>query len=199
MRWIIRQLELHLFPPVPGKAAGAKPAWCDADKEDGIDSLRVWCEERLVRLNMPGLSRRVRVRWNPRMRTTAGRAWWPDRVIELNPKLNDLPPGDLWRTLRHELAHLIAYERAGRRRIEPHGPEWRAACAELGIPDEQPCHTLPFKGRRMRRAYSYTCPSCCSAFQRVRRIRRMVACYDCCRKFTGGSFDKRFRLVERKL
>lgn len=199
MCWIFRQLELRLFAPTSKKAADAgltRAVKCDGN---GKDSLRAWCVDRLAWMGMQELSHRVRIRWNPRMRTTAGRAWWPDRVIELNPKLNELPPQELWRTLTHELAHLVAYEREGRRRIEPHGREWRAACAELGIPDEKPFHTLPLKGRRMKRNYSYTCPSCLSSFQRVRRIRRAVACYDCCRKFTGGSFDKRFRLSEQKL
>jgi predicted SprT family Zn-dependent metalloprotease len=199
MRWIFRQLELRLFSPAPKKAADAKPARAGAGKQGAEEPLRAWCAGEAERLGMPELSRRVQVRWNPRMRTTAGRAWWPDRVIELNPKLNELPSGELWRTLKHELAHLVAYERAGRRRIEPHGPEWRAACADLGIPGERPFHTLPLKGRRMKRNYSYSCPSCQSTFQRVRRIRRMVACYDCCRKFTGGQFDSQFRLKEQKL
>ena len=102
-------------------------------------------------MNLPELAHRVRVSWNPRMQTTAGRAWWPDRAIELNPKLKSLAPEELWRTLKHELAHLVAYERAGRRHTDAHGPEWRVACADLGIPNEQPFHTLPFKRRSFDR------------------------------------------------
>jgi predicted SprT family Zn-dependent metalloprotease len=161
--------------------------------------LTAWCVETSKLLNLPELSRRVRVSWNSRMQTTAGRAWWPDRVIELNPKLKTLPPEELWRTLKHELAHLIAYERAGRRHTDPHGPEWQAACAELGIPKEQPFHTLPFKRRRMKRNYTYICPHCLTTLRRVKPIRRMVACYACCRKFNNGSYHTRFRLVEQKI
>jgi predicted SprT family Zn-dependent metalloprotease len=131
------------------------------------------------------------------MQTTAGRAWWPDRMIELNPKLKNLPPEELWRTLKHELAHLVAYERAGRRHTEPHGPEWRAACAELGIPNEQPFHTLPFKRRRMKRNHVYTCPVCLIELRRVKPLGRAVACYTCCRKHNGGVYDSRFRLVAK--
>lgn len=150
-------------------------------------------------MGMLELSRKVRVGWNSRMQTTAGRAWWPDRLIELNPKLKELPPEEMWRTLRHELAHLIAYERAGRRRIEVHGEEWRAACAELGIPNEQPFHNLPFKRKRMKRNFAYICPQCYTTIRRVKKISRVVACYACCRKYSGGLFDTRFRLVEEKL
>src|SRR5690554_5865570 len=86
------------------------------------------------------LAAAVTVSWNPRMRTAAGRAFLKDSRIELNPRLQELPAEqraeELHRTLRHELAHLVAFERAGQRRIPPHGSEWRQACRDLGIPDE---------------------------------------------------------------
>ena len=85
------------------------------------------------------------------------------------------------------------------KRIEVHGGEWRAACAELGIPNEQPFHNLPFKRKRMKRNFAYVCPQCFSAIRRVKKINRMVACYACCRKYSGGLFDARFRLLEQKL
>lgn len=195
MAWTFRQLSLNWakktrVPPPP--AARRRPA--------GIDGgLTEWCRENAIQLGLPELSRRVRVAWNSRMQTTAGRAWWPDRLIELNPKLKEQEPEEIWRTLRHELAHLVAYERAGRRRIQAHGAEWRAACAELGIPDEQPFHTLPFKRKRMRRNFAYVCPQCLTSIRRVKRISRVVACYPCCRKFNGGVFDLRYQLVEQVL
>jgi len=179
------------------KAGLPSPARGISANTDG--GLTEWCRENAELLGLPELARRVRVAWNSRMQTTAGRAWWPDRLIELNPKLKELSPEEVWRTLRHELAHLVAYERAGRRRIEVHGAEWRAACAELGIPDEQPFHSLPFKRKRLRRNFAYICPQCYTTIRRVKRIERMVACYDCCRKFNGGLFDTRFRLLEQKL
>jgi predicted SprT family Zn-dependent metalloprotease len=147
---------------------------------------------------LPELARKVRVVWNPRMQTTAGRAWWPDRTIELNPKLRDCQPEELWRTLKHELAHLVAYERCGRRHIDPHGDEWQAACTELGIHGEKPFHTLPFKRRRMKRNHSYICPNCLGIIHRVRPIQRTVACYDCCRKFNRGAYHERFKLMKYK-
>ncbi len=168
-------------------------------KAHGEDSgLTEWCADAAKALALPELARRVRVSWNARMQTTAGRAWWPDRSIELNPKLKECEPDEMWRTLKHELAHLVAYERCGRRRIEPHGSEWQIACADLGIPGEQPFHNLPFKRRRMKRNHAYICPNCFSVIQRVRPIRRAVACYDCCRKFNSGVYHDRFRLIEKK-
>ena len=60
--------------------------------------------------------------------------------------------GEVERTLRHEAAHLLAHWRAGRRRIQTHGPEWRQACADLGIPGETVTHTLPLAPRRRQAA-----------------------------------------------
>jgi predicted SprT family Zn-dependent metalloprotease len=165
-------------------------------REDG--GLTAWCTEASNDLALPELARKVRVVWNPRMQTTAGRAWWPDRTIELNPKLRDCQPEELWRTLKHELAHLVAYERCGRRHIDPHGDEWQAACTELGIHGEKPFHTLPFKRRRMKRNHSYICPNCLCIIHRVRPIQRTVACYDCCRKFNRGAYHERFKLMKYK-
>jgi len=165
-------------------------------QDDG--GLTAWCVEASKALALTELARKVCVTWNSRMQTTAGRAWWPHRTIELNPKLKDCEPEELWRTLKHELAHLVAYERCGRRKIDPHGAEWQAACADLGIAGEKPCHTLPFERRKMKRKHAYICPNCFATLHRVKTIRRAVACYDCCRKLNGGVYHDRFRLVEKK-
>ena len=163
----------------------------------GVDGgLTAWCVEASKSLALGELARKVRVSWNPRMQTTAGRAWWPDRAIELNPKLKECEPEELWRTLKHELAHLVAYERCGRRRIDPHGPEWRMACADLGIAGEQPYHTLPFERRKMKRNHSYICSNCFAVIHRVKPLKRTVACYDCCRKYNRGVYLERFRLIK---
>lgn len=156
------------------------------------------CHRLCLALGHPSLADTVRVFWNPRMRTAAGRAFWPARVIELNPVLHEFEEEETSRTLKHELAHLIAYERAGRRRIAPHGPEWMQACTELGIPGERSCHTLPLKRRRIERKHAYVCTQCFAVLHRVRPLKRAVACSACCRKFNHGRYDPRFRLVPIK-
>ncbi|CAN5269289.1 hypothetical protein BH20VER2_BH20VER2_05010 [soil metagenome] len=136
----------------------------------------------------------VQVEWNPRLRTAAGRADFRRALVSLNPQLHEHGAAEVDRTLRHELGHLVAHARAGRRRIAPHGPEWRQACADLGIADEQRCHTLPFPARRPRRRFLYRCPKCAREFRRVRRLRRVMACLACCRQFAGGRFSNEFQL-----
>jgi len=164
-------------------------------REDG--GLSAWCSEQASGLSLLRLARKVKVCWNTRMQSTAGRACWPDCVIELNPRLKGIGEDELWRTLRHELAHLVAYERSSRRSIAPHGPEWQLACAELGIPGEQPYHELPLPTRAVRHRHIYVCRHCQTELQRVKPIRRAVACYDCCRKFNKGYYDDRFRMVKK--
>jgi SprT protein len=137
------------------------------------------------------------VEWNSRLKTAAGRADYRQKLISLNPQLIK-HPAEINRTLRHELAHILAQFRARRRRILPHGIEWREACHDLGISDEKRCHNLPFPARTYAARFVYRCPHCRQEFPRVRRVHRAVACLACCRKHNRGKFDARFRLQRIK-
>jgi predicted SprT family Zn-dependent metalloprotease len=118
--------------------------------------------------------------------------------IRLNWRLIKAPMSVIDYVIVHELAHLIAYERAGRRKIEAHGAEWRQACADLGIPGEAVFHQLPLKRRKIQPKYLYGCPNCRSQFKRVKKITKPMACYPCCKKYNDGKYDERFRLREVK-
>lgn len=181
---------------------GARRAW--SHPRSGHDAALSLVAAGFARdLGLASLASEVRVSWNRRMRTAAGRAFTREGRIELNPRLQELPEeirdAELRATFLHELAHLVASARAGRRRIAPHGPEWRQACRDLGIPGEDRCHALDFQPRRLARKYAYACPACGAVIQRVRRLRRRVACYLCCRKHAGGRYDGRFQLRETSL
>jgi SprT protein len=182
-------------------------------------ALESQARELLRGLGADKLAREVRVEWNPRLKTCAGRADYRKKLISLNPLLRDLDGAiaqdasaavkldrkyrssltetagnEVDRTLRHELAHLLAQWRVGRRRIATHGIEWRRACRDLGIADEARCHDLPFATKVYAPRYVYRCPNCKEEFPRVRKIRRAIACLACCRKHNRGDFDPRFRL-----
>ena len=154
-------------------------------------------------MELPRLAGRVSIEWNRRMRTAAGRAFYQTGQIELNPKLQDLPEDrrniEIFGTFLHELAHLISFARAKGKRIQPHGPEWKQACRDLGIPGEDRCHNLDFEPRKIKRRFAYQCEACGSVVERVRKLRRPVACYDCCKAHSGGGYDDRFRLVEKPI
>jgi SprT protein len=149
--------------------------------------------ELLCSLGAKRIATELRVEWNSRLKTAAGRADHRQKLISLNPRLVE-HPAEIDRTLRHELAHILAQFRARRRRISPHGSEWQQACRDLGIAGEKRCHTLPFPAKRYAPRFIYRCPNCRRDFPRLRRIKRTVACLACCRAHNGGEFDVRFRL-----
>ena len=246
MRWrrseadwrLFKQLEFTLdFCSRPALSGRCEPHWqLHGDRAPWLQhhdhALEFQARELLRALGADNLAREVRVEWNPRMKSAAGRADYREKLISLNPlllnfddrlalnesvieKLDRLNRSTLLRaasapasesqrdgtvcdeidrTLRHELAHLLAQWRIGRRRIAPHGAEWRQACCALGIADEARCHNLPFASKSFPSRYVYRCPNCKQEFPRVRRIRRAIACLVCCRKHNRGEFDPRFRL-----
>ena len=170
------------------------------EKREGFDQEQTAiCVSLLNGLEMDTLAGQIKVVWNKRMRTTAGRAFWPEGKIELNPILEKVAPEEVRSTLLHELAHLVAYARAGRRRISAHGAEWRQACSDLGIPGERATHTLPLPGRTMQKKWRYTCPACSEVFDRVRKMKRYAGCYACCKAHNGGYYHKKFRFVETEI
>jgi SprT protein len=130
------------------------------------------------------------------MRSTAGTALASKALITLNPRLREFGSDEVDRTLRHELAHLLAHFRAGRRRIAAHGAEWQQACRDLGLIDEKRCHTLPLPRRQMQPKHFYRCTACATELRRVRPLRGKTACLACCRKHSGGKYDDRFRFVK---
>lgn len=90
--------------------------------------------------------------WNPRLRTTAGRAFLRERRVELNPLLLARHPEVVRSVVIHEFAHLVAHRLRPR---EPgHGPTWRDLMRAAGLPPRA-SHTLPVEDlRRPRRRRS---------------------------------------------
>jgi SprT protein len=183
------------FQSVRELEAVEPPEMSESALQDGRDeTLEAQAREWLHALEMPGGAKLLTVSWNARLRSTAGYARYPKWAVELNPLLRDFD-GQVERTLKHELAHLIAYHRSGRRRIEPHGREWRQACADLGIAGEKAHHRLPLPRNEVVRKLVYACPACQTTVQRVRKFRRPTACLHCCNKHAGGQYDGRFKLA----
>jgi predicted SprT family Zn-dependent metalloprotease len=200
---LLRQLEfefrstnlLFVGPPgvSPGELINESAGKMSAGRTAETVVLLKTARELLCSLGAKRIATELRVEWNSRLKTAAGRADHRQKLISLNPRLVE-HPAELDRTLRHELAHILAQLRAGRRRISPHGSEWQKACRDLGIAGEKRCHTLPFPAKSYAPRFIYRCPNCRRDFPRVRRIKRTVACLACCRAHNGGEFDVRFRL-----
>jgi SprT protein len=193
---LLRQLEFA-FRTVAGIAdpgrLGTSPDFGVNAPSYNASDLETTARELLLSLGAGRIANELRVEWNSRLKTAAGRADYREKLISLNPRLIE-HPDEIDRTLRHELAHILAQFHAGRRRIPPHGIEWQQACVDLGIADEKRCHNLPFPARTYAARLVYRCPNCRKEFPRVRRVRRAVACLACCGKHNGGDFDLRFRL-----
>lgn len=145
-------------------------------------------------LDASELAKALQVEWNARLFSAAGRADFRRKLVSLNPRLREQDAKEIDRTLRHELAHLLAQFRAGRRRVAPHGAEWKRACRDLGIANEPRTHALPFPVQRRTRRFLYLCPRCRKEFPRARRLKRALACLDCCRKFNRGKFHRSAQL-----
>jgi predicted SprT family Zn-dependent metalloprotease len=133
----------------------------------------------LVLARRIGAARRVRglrVVFNDRLRTSAGRADFAGRAIELNPRLLDRHPAELVPTLAHELAHLVAGPRAR------HGPRWRVVIEALGF-RAQACHRLEVEGLGVvRRVWIWRCGGCDETYRRRHRGARRFACGRCGRR-----------------
>jgi len=177
-----RQLEFSLAFPVPAKNPARDPA---------LESI---ARALLRKHGATALAAQIQVAWSTRLRSAAGRAEYGSATVLLNCRLSACGDAEIERTLRHELAHFLAQARVGRRRIAPHGIEWRRACVDLGIAGEARCHNLPFPIRRQKRRYFYACPHCRRDFARARPLRRASACLACCRAFSRGRYDRRFKL-----
>ncbi|MCP4849214.1 MAG: hypothetical protein GY899_14830 [Verrucomicrobiaceae bacterium] len=156
--------------------------------------LTTQARELLGSMDLDALAESLQVYWNPRLITTAGLAHHGASRIDLNTRLVGFPPEEPGRTLRHELAHLVAHHSAAGRSIQPHGPEWRKACTALGIPGELRCHNLPLARRSVKRKYAYQCRYCGIVVPRVRKLSRDSACYPCCRAHNRGRYSRRFLL-----
>jgi predicted SprT family Zn-dependent metalloprotease len=188
-------MQLDFFRQLTAAKKRPSRAQAEAGMPDDAAEIEQRARELFRGLGCDDLASRVRVRWNARMRSTAGTAYAAKALVTLNPRLREFGDEEIDRTLRHELAHLLAHHRAGRRRIAPHGREWQRACRDLGLSDEKRCHDLPLPRREMKPRHFYRCPRCAVELRRVRALRGKSACIECCRAYNGGRYDERFRFL----
>ncbi len=103
--------------------------------------LRIWdCE---------ALRAVILIRWNPRLRTTVGRALLESMIVELNPRLLARYPKELPSILAHEAAHLVVRRLHGSG-PRPHGRIWKSYMRRVGE-STRATHCLDTRGLRSRR------------------------------------------------
>lgn len=179
--------------PVVSRAPKSASAKNQTPTPPNSEKLLAEARALLIAQQADRLASALKLRWNPRMRSTAGMAYWRQSLITLNPRLIEFGEDEIQRTLRHELAHLLAHDRAKGRRISPHGAEWKRACRDLGLADEKRTHELPLPRREIARKLFYRCPSCAVEIARVKPLSRGAACIRCCRRHNRGRYDARYR------
>ncbi|MDP6635516.1 MAG: SprT-like domain-containing protein [Phycisphaerae bacterium] len=128
--------------------------------------------------DMPDLAERVTIVYNPRLRTTLGRAMLEDNRVELNVHLLRAYPDELLGTLVHELAHLVVRMRYGD--VQPHGVEFKALVRSVGMSAAATHHldTERLNLRQRKYAYLHRCSECGVMFI-ARKPRRDCYCRAC--------------------
>jgi predicted SprT family Zn-dependent metalloprotease len=102
----------------------------------------------------------VRIEWNERLTTTAGRAFVRAGRVELNPTLLARAADQLPIVLVHEVAHVATFRLFGN--VAAHGRHWRSLMRLAGHAPEV-THKIPLRGlRRPRRRLVYlrVCDDC---------------------------------------
>jgi predicted SprT family Zn-dependent metalloprotease len=156
--------------------------------------------ERINREHFDGFLDEPGLRFNSRLRTSAGRflpgsrRWWIDQppIIEVASYLLTETDGErhVADTMAHEMIHYWLWVR---RRPYGHTEEFLAKMRLMGA---SRYNEVP---RRRPHRYLYGCPGCRAEF-RARKLLGKLACKECCRTQAGGKYDSRFRLeLLRKL
>lgn len=132
--------------------------------------------------------------WNSRLRSSAGRFIPGSRrffrqappKIEIASYLVDEVGAEAFirDTLAHEMIHLWLWVR---RRPYGHTEEFLTKMRAMGTTRYNPVPKL--RGPK----YIYRCPNCGKEFPARRKL-GVLACLACCKRESGGKFDRRFRL-----
>lgn len=129
-----------------------------------------------------------RVVWAPRLRYRAGDYAPATRTIRLSlPYFRRYGADEARRILLHELCHWWLFAHGIRHRED--APVFQELLRLHGAPAKG----RPMPRSRPRRTHLYVCPACGARYQYRRRVD--YACGHCCRKWAGGRYDARFRLV----
>ncbi len=140
------------------------------------------------------------LKWNSRLRSSAGRFYPVRRAVFLNPFGADRRPtidvasylleeegseALIRDTVAHEMIHYWLWVR---RRPYGHTDEFWQKMTSMGVSRYNPVPRLrPYK-------YLYQCLSC-QGFFPARRKLGPLACAKCCKLHTGGRYDARFKLL----
>lgn len=148
--------------------------------------------ERLIRKFDLGID--IEVEIAKRFKQKAGQYRHGERKIRISQHLIDNHPRKIIETVKHEIGHAVAMHRYGKRRIKPHGKEWKSIMQEMEVDKPEACHNLQLteysyvvrctnpncdvelgrhkKSRLVKKPEFYVCKECGSNFEsfEVRKI-----------------------------
>jgi predicted SprT family Zn-dependent metalloprotease len=132
--------------------------------------------------------------WNSRLRSAAGRFIPGSRKFfrQAPPKIEvasylieeEAAATLIYDTIAHEMIHLWLWVR---RRPYGHTEEFMVKMRAMGASRYNPVPKHPSP------KYIYRCPACNRDFPARKKL-GVLACLDCCKRESGGKFDRRFRL-----
>ncbi|OFZ69942.1 MAG: hypothetical protein A3K03_06805 [Bdellovibrionales bacterium RIFOXYD1_FULL_44_7] len=158
-----------------------------------VDYLRHLFDE-VNRLYFDGFLDPPVLKWNSRLRTSAGRFFPGSRkyfrfkpIIEVAAYLFE--ETDALELIRDTIAHeMIHYWLWVRRRPYGHGSDFLTKMRAMGVKRYNPVPRLrPFR-------YVYKCPACSKEFFARKKL-GVLACAKCCRAFSKGRYDSQFNLT----
>ena len=170
------------------KTTPKRPAAAGADPDlpaSYRDRITAWG----MQWGIPDLPLRVTVCYSNRLRRSLGRSTPATGAIRLNPALAHVPVSLLEEVLCHEVAHVAARLRFGRR-FQPHGPQWASLVHAAGFQPAARLATarLPngFRhGAEPAVLFRHHCPVC-GVHRTARRAVRQWRCRACLEAGLGG-------------
>jgi predicted SprT family Zn-dependent metalloprotease len=133
--------------------------------------------------NEPGLATRLTLAVGQRLERSLGRCYPERGLVRIAAFVLDLPSELRDEIISHEAAHLVVFERHGRRQ-RPHGAEWKALMRSLGLAPRVRIQLAPAEAALAARAgaarvlYEHRCPVCHAARLARRRMSRW-RCREC--------------------
>lgn len=135
------------------------------------------------------------LRWNSRLRSSAGRFIPGSRkyLVSLPPRIEIASylkeeanaAALIYDTMAHEMIHYWLWVR---RKPYGHTGEFLKKMRQMGVSRYNPVpRTRPFK-------YLYQCLTCDKYFP-TRKTLGVLACASCCKQYSDGKYDARFKLV----
>lgn len=164
---MFRRLErrLHRSAATPTTTPVSAPA---AVHLNGVDCI-VAGNEYLTAWNAGHLVDEISITVSNRLKTSLGVAYGARREVRLHRHLAECDPKLIKEVLCHELAHLVVFERFGRR-VRPHGAEWKAFMRAAGY---KPRATVSLAGLPIvfpSTWYQHQCPRCRASRPARRRM-----------------------------